>query len=148
MNMKKIFLSLFILSSLASSAQIDSTKIPQTVTLSLDKVCYIKQCLGNNGDVAYVKFYKQVSDQMDTVYNAAQPITLTVTSEFIVACYVAVSNTPERLGNPINDEISNALLPQLTNAWLLGRLQSITAQTVAQRAQMIQSGFQYFKQIK
>lgn len=148
--MKQILILLLIVSSaFISNAQVDSAKIEQTITLSLDKICFIKNCIGNNGDPSYVKFYKQVSNQIDTsAYNASQQITVTVPSDFVITCYVAVSNVSERLSNPINDEISQSLLPQLSNPWLLLKLQAITVASAMQRASMIQSGFTYFKQIK
>jgi hypothetical protein len=147
--MKYILLLIFASLSLFASAQVDSTQIPQTVTLTLKHMAYVKDCIGTSGESSYFKFYRQVATQIDTTtYNASQSITVTVTSAFVFAAYTAVAGQQERIANPINDEIKAALLPQLTNGWLLRQLQAYSIQNAAETSSKVQAGYNYFKSIK
>jgi hypothetical protein len=132
--MKKAILYLLILFSLSASAQgVDSTRIPQTMTLAQKYHVYV---LGFNtgswGSVDFINYINQVRSQMDSV-NMEKAITVTVPSSMVRDIFYSMSRQPEGEATQYNEEIQAALTPQITNAWLGGAVQAIVAQNWATR---------------
>lgn len=133
--MKKTILLLLIFISLGAMAQgVDSTRIPQTV--SMPKVYHV-YVLGFNqgswGAVDFINYINQVRSQMDSTTADTAIITVTVPSSMVRDIFSSMSRQPEGEATQYNEEIQAALTPQITNAWLGGAVQAIVAQNWASR---------------
>lgn len=117
--MKKTIIAILLLVSLQSFGQgVDSTRIPQTITLQQKYHVY---CLGFNqgqwGQTDYINYLNDVrkaySETSDTVR-----ITVTVPSSLVRDLFYSMSRQPEGEATQYNEEIQAALGPQITNPWL------------------------------
>lgn len=138
--MKKILLCLSLFVGLGAVAQgVDSTRIPQTITLQQKYHIY---CLGFNtgqwGQTDYINYIndvrKQLSETSDTVR-----ITVTVPSSMIRDIFTSMSRQPEGESTQYNEEIQAVLAPQITNPWLGAQVQAIVARNWAARDSRIES---------
>jgi hypothetical protein len=128
-SMKKFFLGLIVLLSFNRSfAQepVDSSAIPQTIALSQDQHIYLIGFMGEIRSAEKIKYVNQVAAQYDST-DTAKVITVVAPSSLIVRMYQTMTVLPEGVGYIYNNAIKDALMPQITNAWLGARIMDIIA---------------------
>lgn len=117
-NMKKTILSLLILISFSAAAQgIDSTRIPQTVTLQQRYHTYVLGFNANWGSVDMINYINQVRAQMSETNDSAA-ITVTIPSGLLRDLFQSMSYQPEGQATQYNENIQAVLIGQITNPWL------------------------------
>lgn len=138
--MKKTIIAILCLVSLQSFGQgVDSTRIPQTLTLQQKYHVY---CLGFNtgqwGQTDYINYLNDVrraySETTDTV-----KITVTVPSSLVRDLFYSMSRQPEGESTQYNEEIKAVLGPQITNPWLGNAVNGIVMRNWAQRDARIEA---------
>jgi hypothetical protein len=124
--MKTYIIAILCLVSVSAFSQgVDSTRIPQTITLQQKYHVY---CLGFNqgqwGQTDYINYLNDVrkvySEVSDTV-----SISVTVPSSLVRDLFYSMSRQPEGEATQYNEEIQAALGPQITNPWLGAQVNSI-----------------------
>lgn len=138
--MKYTFFLLFSFASFFVKAQgVDSTQIPQTITLPQKYQVYV---LGFNkgawGTVDYFNYINQVRAQMDSV-NAEKPIRVTVSSGLIRDLFQSMSYQPEGQATQYNENIQTLLGSQITNPWLGSAIYQIRQQNWNARDEKIKA---------
>jgi hypothetical protein len=132
--MKKAILFLLTLISLSASAQgVDSTRLPQTLTLQQRHHLY---CLGFNqgswGQTDYINYLNEVRRQFSETSDTVR-ITVTVPSSLVRDLFFSMSRQPEGEATQYNEDIKDLLGPQITNPWLGAAVQQVIVQNWAQR---------------
>jgi hypothetical protein len=138
--MKKYITILALLFSLHTMAQgVDSTRIPQTITLQQKYHIY---CLGFNvgqwGQTDYINYINEVRKQLSETSDTVR-ITVTVPSSMIRDIFTSMSRQPEGEATQYNEEIQAALGPQITNPWLGAQVNSIVMRNWAARDARIEA---------
>lgn len=146
--MKRILIILVTVISLQANSQIDSTQIPQTITLKAKHLEFIKACISTNDIPDRVNLFNSIASQLDTTDNPNQNITVTVSSGLVVDVFDAMGQQSEYYSNAMNDSIQYALMPQLTNQWLINTLYQKHINNDNETERRRKQGFQYFKDIK
>jgi hypothetical protein len=132
--MKKYILSLLILISLQSFGQgVDSTRLPQSLTLAQKYHVYV---LGFNsgswGNVDFINYINQVRSQLDST-NMEKSITVSVPSSLVRDIFSSMSRQPEGEATQYNENIQAILTPQITNQWLGNAITAIVLNNWAAR---------------
>jgi hypothetical protein len=139
---KTIFLLLSVFSIGLANAQTDSSKITQTITLSQLHHTYLVGFMGNIDGADKVNYLYQLRAAYDST-NMAKTIQVTASSALIVDLFYKMSLQPEGWTSEYNNQIKAALLPQITNPWLGGRLAKVVADNDAVRNAKIQDAKQF-----
>jgi hypothetical protein len=121
---KLLFILLFAIPFLTNAQGVDSTRIPQTITMSQKYHEYILGFNSNWGDVDMINYINQLRAQMDST-NKEKPITVTVPSGLIRDIFQSMSYQPEGQATQYNENILLALGNQITNPWLGAAIQLI-----------------------
>jgi urease alpha subunit len=126
--MKKLFFSLIVILSFckAFSQQVDSSQITQSITLTQDQHIYLIGFMGEIRSAEKIKYVNQVAGQYDAT-DSTKAITVTAPSSLIVRMYQTMTVLPEGVGYVYNNQIKDALMPQITNPWLGARIMEIIA---------------------
>lgn len=152
--MKKILSLLLIVSlfALPSKAQIfpqgqDTSRV--TVTLKARHHAYLIAFMSDRGDAEKVRYITQVASQIVDTVDKDKPVTVTVSESLIKTLYVAIGSQQERLTTVYNEEIRQALLPQIQDRQnLLNSIQEIADRNQSETEQMVLYGFSYILLVK
>ena len=130
--MKKIAFLLCLFVTTTAFAQVDSSKIPQSIALPTLQHIYILGMIGDWGNVDVINHIVAVRQQLDTA-NMSKAITVTVPSEYIKNVFYIMSQQREGEATQYNESIAISLLPQITNPWLGAQLYKIQGSNWASR---------------
>jgi hypothetical protein len=145
--MKKFLLSLFVFASIAARAQVDSSRITQTIDLSENKHMYL---IGAMASIETADAYNYIK-QVKTAYNPAdtsKAITVTVSSQLVVNLYQLMTVKAEGVTAVYNNDIKMALMPQITNPWLGTQLYQIAAENARQLNLILARGKNFIESIQ
>jgi hypothetical protein len=107
-----------------SSSQIDSSRISQSITLSERQHLYLIGFMGAIRSADKIKYVTQVAASYDSA-DTAKLITIVAPSDLVVQMYHTMTVLQEGVAAQLNNEIKDALLPQITNPWLGAQLFAI-----------------------
>lgn len=127
---------------------IDSTRIPQTIILKAKHLCFIKSCINTSDIPQRFLLFQSVASQLDSTDSPEQDIIVTVESGLIVDIFIALGQQQEYYSALYNQEMQTALMPQVTNPWLLARIQEIGQRNADERERRRLEGYQFFRSIK
>jgi hypothetical protein len=158
--MKKIIILLLFVIPFISKAQdttsvpvdtvfvppIDSSRISQTITLSQLYHTYIIGFIGTVASVDNINYLNQLRGQYDTS-NMNKSITVTVPSYMIVNVYRQMAAQPEGQCSSYNNAILDALVPQISNSWLMNQIGAIRAANFAIRDAKVGAAEQFIMSI-
>lgn len=118
--------------------QIDSSRLPQTITLPQLYDTYITGFAGSIASTDNINYLNQLRAQYDTG-NMNKSITVTVPSYMIVSVYRQMAAQPEGQTSSYNNSILEALVPQVANPWLMAQIGNIRATNFAIRDAKVQA---------
>jgi hypothetical protein len=130
--MKRFLFLILLLPVLASSQEVDSSKITQSITLTQLHHTYLVGFFTDMNSAARINYVKQLRAVYD-VDSMAQNITVTAPSELILQVYLEMTNQREGVTSEYNNQIKEALMPQITNQWLVNELSAIIIRNLAIR---------------
>lgn len=120
-----LFLLLVFVSGLVNAQSVDSTRIPQTITLQQKYHSYLLGfARGSWGQPDMINYLNAYVAQRDSG-NWSKPITITVPSGLVRDLFQLMSSQPEGQSTQYNENINSVLGAQLTNPWLGAALYGI-----------------------
>src|SRR5438270_13972178 len=93
------------------SQQVDSSRIPQTITLSQYQHTDLVSFMENITSADKINYLNQLRAAYDTS-NMSKPITVSVTSQLILSTYAIMTVQPAGWTSTNNNDIEAALVPQ------------------------------------
>lgn len=145
--MKTIILLLFLSVSFFSYSQADTSHVD--ITLKSKHHAWVISLMPNKGEVESIKYINQVASQLSLPIDTAQQITVSVQVNLVKNLYLVIGSQQERLATTYNNEIKDALLPQLmTYPDLLAGIMIIAERNATETNVLVNYGFDYLKAIK
>jgi hypothetical protein len=110
-------------------------------------IAFLPQAARGEKDV--FKYISQVANNYDPAQDNAQPITVNTTPSMVANLFFIMGQQQERLTTNLNNEIKEALIPQVAGSAETMQLLTAIMQKNAEETQaVINAGFDFIKEIK